>query len=74
MTLNEYAAACHEAKDIAEAAEREAEAQLAIVRVLKPLAHEKRKQVLAAAVHIVAADRLVPGIVAMLEAKALDSS
>lgn len=46
----------------AESAEREAEAQLAVIRALKPLSYERRQNVLRALGHIMAADRFVPGV------------
>jgi hypothetical protein len=47
---------------IAESAEREAEAQLAIIRALKPLKGEDRRRVLECVHHLLEADKLVAGV------------
>ncbi len=46
----------------AERAERELLAQLAIVRVLKPLSHERRCRVMRAVALLLAAEEAVPGV------------
>jgi hypothetical protein len=47
---------------VAESAEREAEAQLAIVRALKPLKGDDRRRVLEVVQHLLEADMRVPGV------------
>jgi hypothetical protein len=47
----------------AERAERELLVQLKIIRVLKPLSHERRCRVMRAASALLTADELVPGVV-----------
>ena len=51
-------------REIAESAEREMEAQLKLVRALKPLDGKCRNRVLEAVGHILAADISVPGVLA----------
>lgn len=53
-------------REIAEQAEREAVAQLEVIRALKPLSQEQRERVLRAICLISEADRLVPGIVSLV--------
>lgn len=47
---------------LAESAEEEAEAQLAIIRVLKPVSRENRQRIMQAIGLLLEADRLVPGL------------
>jgi hypothetical protein len=55
--------------EIAEAAEREAEAQLKIVRMLKPFSSEKRERILNAMALLLEAEQLVPGILDVIRRK-----
>jgi hypothetical protein len=56
---------------VLEQTERETEAQLAIIRALKPLAgRADRERVIGAVQHIVAADGMVPGIFEMVSERA----
>lgn len=48
--------------EAAERAEREAEAQLAIIRALKPLAAHQRYMVMHAIDHIIQAEACAPGV------------
>jgi hypothetical protein len=48
--------------DVAVQAEAEVEAQLKIIRALKPLAEQKRLRVLEAVGHLLIADMQVPGV------------
>lgn len=47
---------------MAEEAEAELLAELAIVRILKPLGQERRKHVMEALQYLLEADRCVPGV------------
>jgi hypothetical protein len=52
--------------DIAVIAERETEAQLAVIRALKPLDRAARIRVLRAAGYLIEADICVPGVLALV--------
>jgi hypothetical protein len=49
--------------EIAEQAEKETLAQLAIIRLMKPLTQEQRGRVFRAILHLLEADKLVPGVI-----------
>jgi hypothetical protein len=53
-------------RSIAESAEREAEAQLAIVRALKTLKRDEQLRVIEAVMHILEAEKRVPGVLAAI--------
>ena len=51
-------------EDVAERAEQELVAQLAIVRALKPFGQDQRERLLNCLGHLVVADACVPGVLA----------
>jgi hypothetical protein len=53
--------------DIAALAEREAEAQLLIVRALGKLDHAGRQRVMTAVGHLIAAEQAVPGLLRRIQ-------
>lgn len=53
-------------QEVAESAEREASAQLEIVRALKPLSQKSRQQVMEVVKLLLEADELMPGIMTAL--------
>ncbi len=48
---------------LAERAEREVQAQLTIIRVLKPLGEGSRDRIMGAVGHLLQAEALIPGVV-----------
>lgn len=53
-------------KKLAQDAEQETVAQLAIIRALAPMSSESRHRIMTAAMHLMDAEKLVPGILRSL--------